>query len=191
MPQYVHVFDMADSNLGSDRRQRVQRSGNANGITPVIVELYGMSNGIPQMVSSIRQRVASGQMRLLAIWGHGWSGGQLIAAGGNAQEGVDEGSAMWGHNLETYRPSLQQLRPLFTANGRVELRGCQVASGEAGENFMIALARIVNKPVYAATDIQGGQAGLSWNPDQLWNGPLVVAYPDGSLACSQYTSLAD
>lgn len=191
MPQYVHVFDMTDSNLGTDRRQRVLNSGIANGITPTIIEMYGMCNGIAQMVSDIRRQVSSGQMHLLAIWGHGWSGGQLIAAGGDAQTGVNEGSAMWTYNLNDYSSTLRQLRPLFTASGRVELRGCQVASGEAGENFMLALARILNRPVYAATDIQGGLAGLKWNPDQLWNGPLVLANPDGSLACSMYTSLAD
>ena len=175
----IDVFDMDDPVLGTARRTVVRAAGST------IIELYGMSNGIEQMVSEIRRRAPLGSIRVLRIWGHGWSGGQMIAAGAHAQTGVDHGSALWASNLRQFGPVLQRLRPYFQGGARVELKGCQVASGAQGENFLVTLAGIFQVDVLAAVDVQGG----AWVAGQHWNGPVVRATPSGGLSSAAWTPL--
>ena len=175
----IDVVDMDDPVLGTHRRNLAQSSGSE------VIEMYGMCNGISQMVLEIQRIAGVRSIEVLRIWGHGWSGGQLIAAGGAAQVGVDHGSALWQHNLERFGPQLKSLRSLFAPGAHVELKGCQVASGEAGEQFLLGLARLFNVPVMAGVQTQGG----AWTPGQHWNGDLVIANPQGGLASAMYTAL--
>jgi len=168
----IDVVDMDDPVLGNHRRRLAQGSGST------VIELYGMSNGIGQMVADIARVAPRGSVEVLRIWGHGWSGGQLIAAGHSSQLGVDHGSALWQPNLGRFEPELSRLRPYFRGGARVELKGCQVASGDAGEQFLLGLARIFGVNVVGAVQSQGGM----WVSGQHWNGPLVQASPSGALS---------
>jgi hypothetical protein len=168
----IDVVDMDDAVLGTHRRGLAQSSGST------VIEMNGMSNGIGQMVTNIMNAASPGSIEVLRIWGHGWSGGQLISSGHSAQTGVDHGSGLWASNLSQFQNTLGQLRSYFASGGRVELKGCQVASGTAGEDFLKALARIFGVNVVGAVETQGG----AWVAGQHWNGPLVQASPNGGLS---------
>ena len=178
----IDVVDMDDPVLGAHRRGVAQGSGST------VIEMYGMSNGIGQMVADIMRVAPRGSIKVLRIWGHGWSGGQLIASGHDGQAGVDHGSGLWQHNLSQFEPELRRLRPYFRRGGRVELKGCQVASGLAGEEFLGALARIFGVNVIAAIETQGGP-GHAWVAGQHWNGPLVQVTPSGAMSSVVGTKL--
>lgn len=173
------VVDMDDPVLGTHRRGLARTTGSR------IIEMHGMSNGIAQMVSDIIGAASRGSIGVLRIWGHGWSGGQLIASGTSAQMGVSHGSGLWAHNLRQFEAELSRLQPYFQRDGHVELKGCQVASGQAGEDFLVALARIFGVNVIAAVQSQGGR----WVSGQHWNGPLVQATPTGGLSSVAGTRL--
>ena len=175
----IDVIDMDDRVLGTHRRGLAQSSGST------VIEMYGMCNGVSQMVTEIVRVAAPRSIEVLRIWGHGWSGGQLIAAGASAQVGVDHGSALWAHNMAQYGSDLSRLNRYFRAGGRVELKGCQVGSGEAGEAFVSALAKTIGVPVQAAVDIQGGM----WVSGQHWNGPIIQSDASGALSCVQGSAL--
>ena len=109
----IDVIDMDDRVLGTHRRGLAQSSGST------VIEMYGMCNGVSQMVTEIVRVAAPRSIDVLRIWGHGWSGGQLIAAGASAQVGVDHGSALWAHNMAQYGSDLSRLNRYFCAGGRV------------------------------------------------------------------------
>ena len=175
----IDVVDMDDLVLGTHRRSLAQSSGST------VIEMYGMCNGISQMVTEIIRVASLRSIEVLRIWGHGWSGGQLIAAGANAQVGVDHGSALWANNMARYASDLARLNRYFAAGARVELKGCQVGSGKAGEDFVVALAKVIGVTVQAAVDVQGGM----WVSGQHWNGPIIQSDSSGALSCVQGSTL--
>ena len=170
----VDVIDMTDSALGNSREKLVKDYSEA------IFKMYPMSNGIVQMIDDVYNYVsASGKIRILRIWGHGWAGGQLIAAGTDSQSGADNASALWGSNVDAYSDSLSKLTELFAGNGHVELKGCQVGQGTTGEMFLVKLAVALNVPVQAGQTTQGGSGtSLSSANGVGWDGVVVEATPD-------------
>jgi hypothetical protein len=181
----VDVIDMADANLGNDRANRVRNYSDA------IIKMYPMSNGIIQMVDNVYNMIgAPGSfIEVLRIWGHGWAGGQLVAAGTDGQSGADNASALWGANVNDYAYYLQKLCDLFQSNAHVELKGCQVGQGDKGEMFLIKLAVIFNIPVQAAQLIQGGAGSNLTTPGLGWDGTVVEATPDYAVKYVQGSSL--
>ena len=69
---YIDVVDMTDS-LGANR---IQWLDYLKAVSKRIL-LYGMSNGVSQMVSEIRGLAGSASIDALRIWGHAYPGGQL------------------------------------------------------------------------------------------------------------------
>jgi hypothetical protein len=173
----IDVIDMADPVLGNDRVNLVQQYADPNDI---MIKMYPMSNGIVQMVNDVYDAAqgSGSSIGILRIWGHGWSGGQLIAAGTDGQAGVDNASALWGSNLNDYANYLSNLAPFFNTSGaHVELKGCEVAKGTQGESFLVKLAVILNTPVQAGVAVQGG-ANSSLSYGYFWDGPVIQATPD-------------
>jgi hypothetical protein len=60
-------------------------------------------------------------------------------------------------NLSTYQEQLQQIGTALTDNGDLLLYGCNVAEGEAGEQFITALAAATGADVAASTDLTGAE----------------------------------
>jgi hypothetical protein len=180
----IDVIDMTDPNLGNDRANRVQNYSDG------IIKMYPMSNGIVQMTIDVVNAVAQSQgLDVLRIWGHGWSGGQLLAAGADAQSGVDNASALSSYNINDYAWCLQNLCPLFSAAGHLELKGCQVAKSDAGELFLVKLAVILAVPVQASQAVQGGAGSNLTTPGMGWDGTVVQATPDLVVAYIPGSSL--
>ena len=61
------------------------------------------------------------------------------------------------------------LQGYFNTTGRVELKGCEVASGDDGENLLLALSFILQVPVYGGVPDQSG----------VWVDPVVCAQGGG------------
>jgi hypothetical protein len=159
----IDVIDMADPNVGNDVTARL----NSLGVVSKQLPLYGMSNGLAQMVSSV-QEVTTEAIQALRIWGHGGPGSQTVT-GGTAGDAAQDFAGIDTENFG----QLQPLAPLFDPNGWVELRGCSVGAGNEGAALLLDLAALFNVSVYGATTTQAGTG---------WDGPVTRATPSGSLS---------
>jgi len=167
----VDVIDMEDPELGRDRRAQLDRLG-ARSLQLV---MYGMCNGVGQMVQDVASRVPAGRLQVLRIWSHGRAGGQTISGGhGGEAYRVAHWTGISIANLGALTPTLSRLKPLFAPRARVELRGCEVASGSDGQSLLLGLARIWGVPVLAGTATQYRAE---------WDGTVAQATPTGALMC--------
>ncbi len=174
----IDVIDQGDPAVAKSCEQQVQ------GYTEGIIKMWPMSNGIVQMVDDVINAVASSNaLTVLRIWGHGWAGGQLIAGGPGSR------SAVWGGNVFDFAWSLQRLADVFTPDGHVELKGCQVAGADVGKLFLAKLAITVGRSVLAGENTQGGPNSAQITPGVGWDGPVFQADPDGSVYEVQPTPL--
>ena len=170
----IHVIDAEDPDFFT----RNMNGMKARGITPIV--LYGMCNGVTVMINEIVSR--AGQLNsidLFQLHGHGGGGIQNIS-GGHA-DGTPDLAAISHGNFDQIRSDLGRLTSYFTLDARIELMGCSVASNQDGEELLVKLARLWGLPVKAGVQLQ-----YSNQPDEVFvfEGPVTVAYPDGSLACT-------
>jgi hypothetical protein len=169
----IEVIDMDDSTTGpASASIGLWNARTRPGAGRTILKLYGMSNGVGQMVSEIRQVARAGSISVLRIWGHGYPGGQGVSGGHSGTSFRDDFAGMTVDNFEGIRGTLGTLRPLFVPGGRVELRGCDVAQGN-GDQLLVKLAKLWGVRVQGGTVVQ--HAGSNWD------GQPVEAGPDGGL----------
>jgi hypothetical protein len=143
--------------------------------------MYGMSNGVAQVISEIANRAPAGGVDVLRIWSHGRAGGQTFTGGhGGEAYRVAHWTGISVANIEAMAPTLAELAPLMAPNGRVELRGCEVANGNEGTQLLVRLAEIWGVPVLAGSATQYRAE---------WDGTVVMARPDGSLMCTSATGI--
>ncbi len=167
----IDVLDMEDPVLGKNRQQWL----NYLGASSVKINMYGMSNGVGQMISDIKQRASIGRLERLRIWSHGAPGMQNVSAGASGS-GAVHWASLSVSNIAQVRETLAQLRPYFSPHhAHVELRGCNVAQGAQGEQLLVELARIWGVPVQAGTVVQ---------TTGRWAGTVVQAEPNGALSCT-------
>ena len=165
----VDVIDMEDPILGADRAAQLGRLG-AHSIK---LRMYGMSNGVGQMIQDLASSVPAGRLQVLRIWSHGRSGGQTISGGhGGEAFRVAHWTGISVANLDVLAPTLARLKTLFLPSGRVELRGCEVASGSDGRTLLLRLAKIWGVPVLA---------GIALQYRAEWDGNVTRASPSGTL----------
>jgi hypothetical protein len=147
--------------------------------TSTIIHMYGMSNGVAEMVKQVVAAASHGSIEVFRIWGHASGGSQNVSSesGGAAHwAGISVG------NFESLRPELAKLTHLFAAGARAELRGCSVASGNAGERLLQLLATLWGVPVYGGSVTQR-TAHSDWIP------PVYCAEPNGSMSSSAGVSV--
>ncbi len=168
----IDLIDMEDPVLGKNRQQWLDYLGASS----VKINMYGMSNGVGQMISDIMQRVPMGRLERLRIWSHGAPGMQNVSAGASGS-----GAVHWASlSLSNIAQTLAQLRPYFSSHAHAELRGCNVAQGSQGEQLLVELARIWGVPVQAGTVVQ---------TTGRWAGTVVQAEPNGALSCTTGTAV--
>ena len=173
----IDVIDMEDPALGRDRKAQLERLGASSHK----LEMYGMSNGVGQMIREIAKLVSPGRLQVLRIWSHGRAGGQTISGGhGGEPYRLAHWTGISIANLGALTPTLSPLKALFAAGGRAELRGCEVADGPDGEHLLVGLARIWGVPVLA---------GLATQYRAEWDGTVVQASPTGGLTCVSPTTI--
>lgn len=152
---------------------------NARKITPIV--LYGMCNGVGQMVSDvIRMAKKTRSIDLLQIHGHGTGGLQNISAG--EFNGGELLAGISNDNFEKIKSTLNQLTPYFSTNGRIQLMGCNVAGNKAGDKLLIKLAKLWGHTVTA-----GALSQYSNTAEEVFEfeGPTSTAHPNGDLSgCS-------
>ncbi len=165
----IDCIDMTDAGLGASRIAGL----NAACVASTQIQFYGESNGVTQMVSSVLSAASAGTLDALRIWGHGYPGGQNVTGGADGDTADQDFAGMSGANFNQTVGVLQQLKPLFSASGRAELRGCSVGAGADGNVLLLDLASLWNVPVYGGDVVQ---FSADWTP------PVTCASPSG--ACS-------
>ena len=167
----IDVIDMEDPVLGQHRLDRL----NARGAVSEKLIMYGMSNGVGQMIADIIRIAPVGGIEILRIWGHGRSGGQSISGGHAGEEGRRlHWTGISVANIDAMHDQLAELAPYFAHGARVELRGCSVAEGDDGEALLQRLATIWGARVQAGTLTQYS----------AWTGPVHESSPTGQM-CSR------
>ena len=165
----IDVVDMEDSALGHDRQSQLK----INGANSTIITMYGMSNGIAQMITDISKIAGYGSVEVLRIWSHGRPGGQTVSGGhGGEAYRVAHWTGISVANIGAMRSVLTRLNPYLARGARIELRGCDVGAGTDGERLIGELARIWRSPVQAGTTTQ-------YHVD--WDGPVIEASSDGGF----------
>ena len=173
----IDVIDMEDPILGKDREGQLNRL-HAQSIRMV---MYGMCNGVAQMISDIAQLAPIAGVKVLRIWSHGRSGGQTFTGGhGGEAYRVAHWTGISIANIDAMQETLKKLTPYLSPHGRVELRGCEVASGKDGEQLLLRLAKIWEVPVLAGSATQYRAE---------WDGTVVKATPEGGLMCVSPTPI--
>ena len=173
----IDVIDMEDPVLGRDREGQLVHLGAKS----VRLVMYGMSNGVAQVMTEIAQRVPVRRLNVLRIWSHGRPGGQTFTGGHGGEEyRLAHWTGISVANVGAMQATLERLKPYFAVNGRAELRGCEVAQGLAGEQLLLQLAKIWQVPVL------GGSA-TQYRAE--WDGTVVQANPDGGLMCVSPTPI--
>ncbi len=164
----INALNMVDLGVKNIEEALSSRGGQT------VFKYGGMSNGVGQLVTDVKGVARPGSVRVLRIWSHGGPGFQQVSSmSGVRPKGQRAGIAF--SNWDQVAPSLGQLKPYFELGGRLELRGCSVGVGLSGEDFLLALARLLNVEVFAAL-----------NPQPIgpieWAGPVVSIAPNGSRA---------
>lgn len=137
---------------------------------------------LTDLVIQVGQRVGMERhLRRLRIIGHGGPGHQGL------------GDSFHRTNIFDSSPSISfnwmlmaNLADYFTADGWLELHGCNVAEGVEGKLYLSRLASLLNVPVRAGTQVQYG--GSLRNDLRLW-GPWREArpMPGGGISFHVYT----
>jgi hypothetical protein len=164
---YFDIIDMTDSNLGNSRIQGL----NNLCVASTQIQIYGMSNGVAQMVTDIKNALAGGQIDVLRIWGHGGPGLQNVTAGASGSSANADFSGLTQDNYKTV--GIDGLTGQFTADGWVELRGCSVGAGDPGKQLLTGLASLLGVNVYAGDVTQ-------WTVD--WSPPVSCGTTGGDFS---------
>jgi hypothetical protein len=172
----VDVIDMEDPAVGRDVRSRLD----ARRVASTKITMYGMCNGVGQMIQDIVGVAPRGGVDALRIWSHGRPGGQTVSGGEAGEAGrVQHWTGISVANIDALHDQLVGLNPVFAPGARVELRGCSVAGGAPGDELLQRLARLWGVTVQGGTVVQ---TGIDWIP------PVHQASPSGAMSCTMGTN---
>ena len=164
----VDVVDGTDQSLLEYEAADIRKAGGE----PII--LMGMSNGVTVMVNHVMARLRrSRSLAVLRIHSHGASGLMNVTAG--SMSGAAHGAAIALGNLADIGPQLSRLAPCFARHGAMQLMGCNVGAGPAGQAMLAAVARLVGVPVSAGVQTQYGSGRATFR----FEGPVQHGFPFG------------
>jgi uncharacterized protein DUF4347 len=167
----IDVVDVVDQALQDMEAADIR----AQGGSPIALQ-YSTTNAVAILVQLIIERAAACSIiTLLRFHGHGGPGGQNVAAGEAVYDAFGNGISIT--NLAVIGGDLARLRPYFAAHARVEMHGCQVASGRNGQNLLRRLAGIWGVQVSAGSRTQRGGGTRTFR----FEGPVYTGYPDGRV----------
>lgn len=168
------IIDVVDATEASDWHE-VETIRDAGG-KPIVIR--GMCGAVEQVVHDIIVRAAlPHQIKLLRFHGHGAPGMMNLAAGKEAM--FEHHSGISAGNLDSTAGPLGRLQPYFARRSRVELHGCNVASGPNGQTLLRNLSKIWGVPVSAGTKSQLGGKGNQF----VFEGSVHTAMPNGNMMC--------
>src|SRR5690242_4319053 len=110
----IEVLDMDDSTTGPAANSIGLWNAKARpGPGRTVIKLYGMSNGVAQMVTAIKRAARPHSIEVLRIWGHGYPGGQGISGGTDGNTFANDFAGMTVSNFNGIRNTLAELSRLF------------------------------------------------------------------------------
>lgn len=154
-------IDVVDSASGTDNGHiNEQRLLHPNAV---------FAGDVGQMVTLILNRIGSGNIDRLRLFGHAAAGEQGM---GNSEHTVKPYQLIQisGGHL-TNRDQLIRLRGHFAPNAVVELHGCNIALQHRGRELLRQLSALWNVRVRGGVNIQLPDAG------DRFEGPVVEAFP--------------
>ncbi len=188
MGRLVHVVD-----VGMNGYEGAHFDNNSTtGSNDIVIKLGPMCNGNAQVIASIKSSAKKGEIDGLIFYGHGSPGIQVMGAGDgsdpNSRDGLSE------KDLEIRKEKLKfeqkqsmitaealedggwrELKPLFSKDGHVVLKGCNTGSGEKGDDLLAKMSKVFGVPVTAGTVYQAtGYTSLV--------GETKTARPSGSVS---------
>lgn len=155
-------IDVVDSANGSDNGHiNEQRLLHPNAV---------FAGDVGQMVDRILNRLGSGSITRLRLFGHAAAGEQGM---GNSEHTVKPYQLIQidAQGNLTNRDQLIRLRGHFAANAVVELHGCNVALNHRGRELLRQLSALWNVRVRGGVDVQDSDAR------DRFEGPIVEAAP--------------
>lgn len=171
----VNVVDTVDWRMAQGAIYDLRR----NEPDATIIKIPASAGGVTYMVSAVLNATRPRGMNVLRIFGHGYGGYQNVGGGLSSEAYAYCGCIDLDH-LDGIASLLASLSSRFySSHSRLELRGCEVASTESGNELITRLAKIVGVRVLAATDAQC---------DYEWDGPVYQAEPSGQVKCIAYTA---
>jgi hypothetical protein len=135
-------IDVVDG-IGRDVTTREDRS-----FFPHALRVANLSDLVLQLTGRIG---FNHDLRRLRIIGHGQSGAQGLGDSHHMRNIFDSSTA-----ISLNWMMMANLADLFSADGRLELHGCNVAQGYAGKMYLARLAQVLHVPVRAGTTVQWG-----------------------------------
>jgi hypothetical protein len=170
----IDVIDMGDEYIASTVPNALD-SACANSTR---LNIYGMCNGVGEMLSAVQGVASAGSIDALRIWSHGMPGVQMVSGGQGYKGASKDYVAITIDNFTQLSP----LTSLFSSSARVELRGCYVAAGGVGKALVLDLASMWNVQVYGSEVLQG---------DSDWIPPVLCASPSGQISTSTGPQIVD
>jgi hypothetical protein len=94
-----------------------------------------------------------------------------------------------GNNLENFNTQLKQWGKALTQNANILLYGCEVAKGEAGQNFLKRLSEITGADIAASANPTGSaELGGDWNLE-VQTGPIETPIAFNPKALKTYSGV--
>lgn len=136
-----------------------------------VLEQFGMTNGVPTVLTRVRSAARLGQVVLLRFHGHGGPGNMIIASGTNP----NAASSLNARYGQGFFNALRVLRPIFAPFGSVEMHGCRIAKGAMGLKLLRGMADALGVPVSAGETYQYGGGQTTFR----FEGPTLTICPGG------------
>ncbi|HLO50807.1 MAG TPA: DUF4347 domain-containing protein, partial [Kamptonema sp.] len=93
------------------------------------------------------------------------------------------------NNLEKFSPQLKQWRKALTENADILLYGCEVAKGQAGQNFLKGLSEITGADIAASANLTGSaELGGDWKLE-VQTGPIEARVPFNANSLKSYSGV--
>ncbi|GJE14763.1 DUF4347 domain-containing protein [Methylobacterium longum] len=178
MGKKIHLVD---SSISSDSSRFDKLSSRGSG--DITIKIAASCNGNAQAVADIQKSLGSDKIDVLIIYGHGAPGVQGVAMGKDSA-GVKENSAITLKAVTDEKSSWMSLRPYFSKEGAVVLKGCNTGRGQKGDELMLALAKAFGVPVTASDWYQ-----LVGRTDVVGN--IRTAYPSGKISEDKASGLVN
>lgn len=141
-----------------------------------VLKYGGMSNGIAQIVTDVCRVCNHGEIGSLFFHGHGGPGGMIVTGGKDKKTAINERSALFHKviGIPEVSDDLRKLKPYFSKNGLIVLRGCNTGQGDKGRALAKIMSKVTNVNVLASKWYQ-----IVGRPYLL--GDIIKANPDGEV----------
>jgi hypothetical protein len=170
--QVINVVDAEDP----AQRLRVT-SGLSRAGAHDVIEMWGQSNAVASAVSEVLSRAhGQGTAAMVRFYSHGGQGAQNVAAGHDPTM-MSHLAGFTAAMMPQLASTFARLTDVLAPFGCVDLMGCSVGGGTAGQQLLTAMSNAVERPVEAGMNTQYSQ-DVGYIPFNF-EGPVLQVYPSG------------